>query len=435
VILIAAEVTLAIGLGFLTQPLAEWFGNTGFVFGPIDPYQAAVRVSLIVLILLASLVVRESTFAFGYHITLALVVLPAQVMCLCGGLSAFSASLLLIPLGAILVVYWFDVVVASKRSRQKDSLLVGDWQPWQPRFAVLFILVSVALVPFMLRLPSADFSNLLFENVYDARSAFQSESSLLTSYTFSPLGRFVIPSLIVYGFWTKRKSIFFISVAYLIVVYLTSGALKGLLYVSALVFVLSFGRSLLKKTGIFLSILNIAVWLVVCVPGLGMMPKMLAAIRSVLFTPALLFDQYVTYFRGHWIGVGGYFRGFHVAGEVNTGDPLTRWFGSDVLGLSGVNASVGSFAQATICFGVLGMIVVSVLFACFIAFFRRLRVDARFAGLLLVFVTLFNGAFLQTLLLTHGLVEMFAILLWVIPRDRSREHLAGAIMAGGLKTG
>jgi hypothetical protein len=283
----------------------------------------------------------------------------------------------------------------------------------------IFVLIGVLLLPFMKNIGSINFKNLLFIDIYETRLDFRATNSSIAAYLMSPLSRFLLPLLAIYGFKQKNKIVLLLATFSIMLVYLTSGALKSLLFSFAFILFFALKNDIYSKVQLFLKFFNLGLIFELSYYFLTGKELFTTYIRRAIFVGPLLFDQYYNYFKDDFI----FYKHTRVL-SLLTGDysyrGITLWFGENVIGKQDLNASVGSLVEGYISMGVLGVILASLLVVFFCIFYSSLKIENAYIGMLFTMIMLFNGSFVEPLLVTHGGILFVIMLIYIIPKDSKR---------------
>lgn len=145
-----------------------------------------------------------------------------------------------------LLVGFFIIVGVLKDRKGKSVLFVENRLNFSVNQYLYFTLIVAAIYLVVLfRQHGAEFSLVGFENLYDQRESYKSETSRLSQYAFNWLGNVVNVVIILIGIIRKNKTL--VGVGLFFSVYLFSlGGHKSMLFIGGLTVVLFFLYRMLK---------------------------------------------------------------------------------------------------------------------------------------------------------------------------------------------
>jgi len=393
---------------FYKYPLSTIYSYSGFTSYNYHFTKLFISIVCVLSLILAGKMVKNDVYYFIYHIFFVMGVLPGYVMYVFSNISIIPCVLISIPLWMLWIVDVLNIYIKIKI------------QPILLNKQLIFILVGLlfaVMLPFFGNISLINFNNLLFKDVYVTRFVNREIKNPLIGYLMSPLSRYVLPFLAVYALINKKKILFIFTVLCVLFIYLTSGALKGLLFSYASVIFFYKYLTIKEKTYKFLKYLNLVLAIDLIYFFITKQELFTTYLRRLLFVSVYLFDNYYKYFNDNYT-----YYGHTRIGSILGANPelrgITLWFGENILGKEGLNASVGTFVEGYISLGVIGVFFASLFFILFSIFYRGLNIDNRYIGLLFVCTGLFRGAMFGPLLLTHGLVLYIAMLVILIPRRK-----------------
>ncbi|MEA1853616.1 O-antigen polymerase [Cytobacillus sp. OWB-43] len=266
----------------------------------------------------------------------------------------------------------------------------------------IVVLIIITVVPFFKYIGTVNLSNLLLIDIYSTREEMRQYDRGILGYLFSPLSRIVLPFLFVYGIIKKRMILIAISLLCMISMFLLNGAVKSIFFgiLCAAFFIKGNYKAKEKR------FLHLILWINV----VGFMSFFIFNstmindyIRRLFITPASLFDIYYKYFNGNYT----YYTHsdiYSILTRTENNISISRYIGEYVMGREGLNANTGIFVEGFISFGILGVIIFSLIFMLILIFLRKMNFISSYFGIIFVYIYVINTSFFETLLITHGLM-------------------------------
>jgi hypothetical protein len=393
-------------------PLSSLYSYSGFVTNYFDSYGLIISILWIVFLIVMGALLRNEVYYFVYHTHLIMVILPGFILYVFAGTSIYPNLFYTIPLFMFL---FFDILkVKSKLSEVNITFT-------RKKLIYILILVVIMLIPFLTNLNAINLNNLLLKDIYNTRLAFRESKNVLMGYLMSPLSRYILPFLAIYSFKSKNLKLFIFTVSGLVLVFLTSGALKGLIFSFLLVIFFYFYNNVLKKILFFTQAFVLGLIFELSYYFITGKELLTTYLRRALFVGPQLFDKYYNYFHNNYI----YYRHSKLVSILTNDESyrgITLWFGENVIGKEDLNASVGTFVEGYISFGVIGVIIAGIIFFAFCSFYSSMKLDNAYIGLLFSATGLFRGSFFEPLLLTHGLIIFIIMIILFIPRANPKQN-------------
>ena len=344
----------------------------------------------IVLLIFLSRYISSNFIYFVYVLTLILIFFGEAI---CFQYNIDSNSIVLNTVGCALVVMFLlqnikIKIRPTKISGKKSEILLN-------------ILVFILFIPFVIYyIKYINIKNLLLIDVYETRALFRTVSNQFTGYLEAPLVRILLPYLIIRSYTEKKWSkviIFCIMVLYIFL----CGALKSI-YFGLLAAIYFYKRTYREKITFFLVSLNIAGIVGYFANYFFGIRGIVNIIRRIFFVPPRLGTFYTEFFKGNYTYMSHSPFGLGIV--PNKYGDLSLYFGTNIMNEPGLNANVGIFVEGFISFGIIGCLLIIILFNILITYFNSLNVNPMYAGIIFVYIYYLNTAFLSTLLLTHGLL-------------------------------
>ncbi|WP_027108666.1 O-antigen polymerase [Lacticigenium naphthae] len=341
-----------------------------------------------------------------YHIILIMNYLPAVILTVGMGMNINSLLVVILPLTSILFLEKF--IPKVELSRPKLKYRVGS----------LISLTSILILPYLSRYQIINYSNLLFENVYESRANFKASGNPYFGYTSPLLMRYILPFILINSITRKKITLIIYILFMILLVFLTTGSLKGyIIYIVLMVF-LSFGKNKYQKIGRFIKmILGISLFenltfLITNEMFLG------DYIRRALFVDPLLSRKYTEYFLNNYT----FFSHTRIASIFGIDslyretDTITKWFGRYVIG-TGTNASIGSFVEGFFSFGLIGLFIITLIFTMFIFIIRSCNIKKEYLGIIVIGCYVFIMTNIETAFVTQGLIFFVFLSLFIFPKS------------------
>lgn len=266
----------------------------------------------------------------------------------------------------------------------------------------LTIIIVIMIIPFLKYINTLDIKNLLFINVYESRLQLREYSNALLGYLFSPLSRVLLPFLFISGVKSKNKKTIMISTIGILLVYLLNGAVKSVFF-GFLSIIFFMKGSYKQKEKRFLR----AILLGNIVGLLGYFKFEMVIIndymRRIFFVPARLFQIYFDVFKENYT-LFLHSKLSKLLGVNIIEGSLSLSIGEEIIGKQGANANVGIFTEGFFSFGTVGVIIASIIFCLIIITIKKLKYDNTSFGIIFSYLYIINTSFIETLMVTHGLL-------------------------------
>jgi len=263
-----------------------------------------------------------------------------------------------------------------------------------------------------------DIKNLLLIDVYDTRASFRNINIPLIGYLQAPLVRVILPTLIVRNMEKKKYLKVFLFLIMILYIYLC-GALKSVFF-GLLALLFFYKGTVTDKALRFIISISLLTYIGIAVALIFDNVFLLDSfIRRVFFVPPYLNNIYVNYFTDNYTYLSHSPLGLNLV-NGNYGDSgLSMYVGEYVMGLTGLNANVGLLTEGFVSFGFLGGIFFALITALIIFYFKMVKFDPKYFGILFVYIYYFNTSFLSVLLMTHGLF-LFMVFSYFFLREKSK---------------
>jgi len=266
---------------------------------------------------------------------------------------------------------------------------------------LLGVLVFLWMIPFVILFgPYIDLKNLLLQDVYETRAEVAlNVDNLFTNYSYSWLNRFIIPALLVFGLYFKKRLLILFSVTSLIFLFLC-GANK-VVFAGLIMVLLLYKFDYGKKMHFFLKfiiVITITSWLTALVfNNIGFIS---IAVRRPFMLPALLDVLYFDFFNDSHLYWSQSITGSFI--EYPYEFPHSYIVGQEYFGKLSWNANNGIISDGFMNGGMYGVLINSLIVGFYFSVISQLKINHRFFGLLFLLVFSLVSSVLTTVLLTHG---------------------------------
>ena len=143
-------------------------------------------------------------------------------------------------------------------------------------------------------------------------------------------------------------------------------------------------------------------------------------LRRIFYLPAYLFSIYKQTFSGNFTYYSQTILGsiFNIPNKI---DNVAQFIGEQVLKQDGMVANAGIFVEGYISMGMIGVIINSLIFVLLIFILKCLNFKPQYFGIIFTYMYIINTSFLETLLITHGLLFLIIFGYFFIPTDNKRR--------------
>jgi hypothetical protein len=258
------------------------------------------------------------------------------------------------------------------------------------------------LIPYIIIYgPSINLKNLLLIDVYESRTIQTEFGNLYTSYSYSFLTKFLLPTLLVI-FIIKGKllQVFFLALAFIFL--FLCGAHKAVLFSLFLLFIFYFFKYEIKIRYFLLSIIVIL---------------LLSQISYLLFDNVYVEGLIIqrTFFLNSLLDIY-YFQEF-LDKPIYWSDSFLKSFidyphsvepayliGAKYFDSPEMQANNGIISDGFMNFGFMGIMINSFLFCILLVLVKSMKISHHFFGVFVILLIAFRNSALSTSLLTHGIV-------------------------------
>lgn len=277
-------------------------------------------------------------------------------------------------------------------------------------YKILLFASILMLIPFIYVFRNnVDINNLLLINIYERRLMIREGGNVFTAYLQSPLVRVIFPVLFIYALNNKKKLITLYSIAGIIYIFLCTTAKSNLLLLFV-VAVFYIGDDALDKIKLFsIGVLGVSIFSILEPIIFKSIYLIDFIIRRVFFIPPMLDNVFYEHFEKTPL-LWSYTRlGDLINNDSEFGREVIRYIGEVVLNVPNLRPNVGIITEAFISANFLGVVLYSLLIVLFIIYFKSIDFDLKYFGIFIIYIYFFNTAFLETLLLSHGLLAFILI--------------------------
>ncbi len=284
---------------------------------------------------------------------------------------------------------------------------------------ILLLIVLVGMLPFIvLYLPHLNYKNLLLLEVYETRALMTAKvNNLYTNYAYSWFSKVLIPALFVFGVYFRNRFTIIISSIFLIFLFLC-GAHKTV-FVGFIMVLILYKFDYQKKANYlikFIIVLGIISLVASLIFNNDFLMRM--TIRRTMFLPALLDILYFDFFDSnhlYWSQsfLSGFFeypyqyQHYYVIGDT--------YFNSKVWA-----ANNGIISDGFMNFGILGVIINSIIVGFYFSFLNQLNISGKFFGIFFfLFFAIMSSSF-TTVMLSHGGVLLFIVCYFFLKQTQTK---------------
>lgn len=268
------------------------------------------------------------------------------------------------------------------------------------RFSTLLFATTILVIPFFIVYKfNVNLNNILFIDVYETRALHKSMSNTWLAYTYTWLGKIILPMSILFALHLKKHFKTLILSIILIYVFLI-GAHKSILIGSIVIIGCYFIPRNYFHTGLILGIFTLLI--------LGQTIYIFndnhyitgLITRRVFFIPALLDVYYFDFFDGKPL----YWSNSFVRQFIEYPYELkpTYLIASEYFNRPDMNANNGIISEGYSNLGFTGVLINILIVSSIFSFFNSLKIHVKFYGIFLFFFFNTVSSGLPTILLTHG---------------------------------
>jgi len=269
----------------------------------------------------------------------------------------------------------------------------------------LFLVLLVFGFPFFINANKYDvnLNVLLFKDIYLTRSLFTSQNSSLVNYSYFWLIKILAPVLFIYGLINKKYTLSVIAFSILTFIYLVSGHRSVYFAFIILVAFYYIRKSFIEKTLSLIQFIFISIFFFV--PLLDFL--LTSRIFKFMLFERVFFDQslqtyfYYDYFKYKPI----YFSESLFFNKIFTYPyelPSSNLIASIYYNSKEQQANTGIIGDAFMNLGYLGVVIISIIFSSFFAFFNSIKIDERYFGIFIMYIFDFQNSSFLSILFSGG---------------------------------
>ncbi len=280
--------------------------------------------------------------------------------------------------------------------------------PLKNRLYILLVLVLVLLIPFFFVYGlEINWKVFIIKDIYQVRDTFKELSTLWTGYTYSPLGKFLVPVLFVIALYKRKYLILTVSLIAFLYLYMI-GAHKILLFGFLLVIFLYFFRHYFLQSTVFLLVLT-AILLVgyISYQFFNFEPIISLSSRRFLFYPALHNEFYYEFFQNNHIYLSHSILEpfFDYPYDLNPSYKISEVFKNN----PDQSCNNGFISSGYMNFGIPGALGNIIFLGILFKFIDDLKIHPVFSGIFVIMLYTLVSSELMTALGTHGIILLVLI--------------------------
>ena len=387
--------------------ISNVFNYTGFKAEYFSYVKLLTSASYTSIWILLSMFIKKSFYKTVYSIIIIIYYFGQSIFYIYNDSSFLLVVYMSIPLAATLLADKLDKNTVFKRS------IINLKENYTRLFFVVLVLLFV--LPFFRFYRSINLKNLFLIDIYSTRMIMRSYDKGILGYVFPPLSRVVLPFLFVYGIKNKKKMLSIMSIVSVLLLFLLNGALKSIFFgtITAIFFIKG---DYPKKEMNFLKAFFYANVLGLVSYAVFKSSLINDYMRRIIFVPASLFETYFVYFKNNLT----YFFHSKTLSTLSLHErefSISQFIGENVIGKEGLNANVGIFVEGFFSFGTIGVFMFSLFFMFILIYVRKLNFSGAYFGIFFAFLYIINTSFIETLMLTHGLLFLLVFAFLFFPKE------------------
>ena len=322
-----------------------------------------------------------------------------------------SSEALYLPLIGHITFFIFNLFFSSRNLKIKKFKLKNN----QFKFIIYSIFLFGVLL-FVLSFTNNFDLGISIADVYDVRDRYNSSGNLMTRYLYSSFANIFCPFLILHGLYTKNKILTIVSLIFCIYLGLISG-LKTTFFNLITIYIFFYFKGDLKvKMFKFMSLLVLglffAIYLNIDTP-FNLFNDLL--VRRSMFTNPLVTNAYFEVFNDNMMFLSHSV--FKSISGFNETYP-TFQVGYHLFNDSSINANTGFISDGYMNFGIIGMILYTLLMTLIIFYIKSLKVMDEYFGIYLIMIYSCIEMEFTVMLLTHGLLFLLLISTFIFQKKQ-----------------
>ncbi len=296
------------------------------------------------------------------------------------------------------ILLFYTVVLASKI---KINVLRFKVIETVNSTKLLLIFSIVGITPFVIvYLPHINIKNLFLIDIYETRAIMGEEiNNIYLSYTYSWMNRLIVPSLLVFSIYYRKRKVIFFSIISIIFLFLC-GANK-IVFVGLVMVVLLYRFEYLRKINFLLKFIII----ISCISLLSSLlfdhhSLMELSVRRNFMLPGLLDIIYFDFFDDNHLLWSSVVNGLFI--DYPYPHFYSYVLGEEYFGTIIWSANNGVISNSFANFGIIGNFINIIIIGMYFSILNQLNISSKFFGIIfLMTVSMYNSP-LSTILLTHG---------------------------------
>lgn len=302
------------------------------------------------------------------------------------------------------LAYFFSIYIFSRvnkhRIRTKE---ISENQ----KSHFLFYLSCLGILPFIFVFgPHINLKNLLLVDIYEARAVQKENLGPITAYLYSWLSRVIIPILLVYAAFQRKKIIVIISFSFLIFLFLC-GAHKSVFFGTILLLFFIYGSMEKKIRNFSLGLIFVfSISLFIYAISENFLLAGISARRGFMI-PALLDSYYFDFFHDKpLIWSWSFLKSFYQY-PFEVLPPYV--IGKEFFNQPNMAANNGIISDGYMNLGLLGVFLNIAVVSLLFSYFNNLNINHRFFGIFFILLISLTSSYLPVVLLSHGLIVLLLI--------------------------
>jgi len=280
--------------------------------------------------------------------------------------------------------------------------------PLKNRLYILLILILVLLIPFFFVYGlDLNWKVFIIQDIYQVREGFRELSTRWTGYTYSPLGKFLIPVLFVFSLYKRKYLALAVSLLAFVYLYMT-GAHKILLFGFFLVIFLYFFRHYFLQSTVFLLALTaILITGYISYQIFDFEAIISLSSRRFLFYPDLHNEFYYEFFQNNpiYLSHSIFEPFFDYPYDLNPSYKISEIFKNN----PDQSCNNGFISSGYMNFGIPGVLGNIIFLGILFKFIDDLKIHPAFSGIFVIMLYTLVSSELMTALGTHGIILLVII--------------------------
>lgn len=391
--------------------VSKHFGYEGFVKDGFEQTALYSHIIIISILILLQLFMKNEFYNLIYNIFLIIIVFGQSVVSIYLG----NNSLFLFVIIPQFSLFLLDILDKNNFKIKRRQIDVNN----KYFNAISITFAIIILIPFLKNISSINLSNLLFNEIYDTRVKSNGNYGIILNYLYSSIARVVFPFLLIF-FWVKKKYILStIVLMFIVLLFLLNGAVKSIL-IGALAAIAFYLFRYTIKNFMFVLMINMVFVFSLIENAIFGSYKLADYIRRIFYLPGYLFDVYYQEFHNNFTYYGQTILGVLLGNKIDSN--IASYIGEGVLGRKGMVANVGIFAEGYISLGIIGVFFATIALVILVFLLKSLDFSHHYFGIIFTYIYIINTSFLETLLITHGMLFLLIFGYFFIPKNNFKER-------------